>query len=118
MTTTDMPHHPGVAAAQAERAMLIAQISDLHVMPPGGLAYGFVDTAGLLRAAVAHLNRLVPAPDAVLITGDVAHPGDREAYVLARWMLAPLAMPYFVIPGNHDRRDELRAAFADRGYLP
>ena len=27
-------------------------------------------------------------------------------------------MPVFVIPGNHDARDPLRAAFGGDGYLP
>ena len=53
--------------------MLLAQISDLHVMPKGQLAYGRVDTAPMLRDAIEHLNRLDPQPDAVLITGDLAH---------------------------------------------
>ena len=44
--------------------MLLAHISDLHVMPKGEVAYGRVDTAGMLREAVAHLNRLDPQPDA------------------------------------------------------
>ena len=34
-----------------------------------------------------------------------------------RWLLAPLAMPYFLIPGNHDSRDAMRAAFPDHIYL-
>jgi hypothetical protein len=37
--------------------MLLAQISDLHVVPKG-IAYGRVDTGRMLRDAVAHLNRL------------------------------------------------------------
>jgi len=60
--------------------MLIAQISDLHVMPKGKLAYERVDTAGMLRNAVAHLNRLDPRPDVVLITGDLADRGEPLAY--------------------------------------
>src|SRR5204863_1292296 len=35
-----------------------------------------------------------------------------------RAVLRPLAMPVFVIPGNHDARDPLRAAFGADGYLP
>jgi 3',5'-cyclic AMP phosphodiesterase CpdA len=35
-----------------------------------------------------------------------------------RHLLAPLAMPVFVIPGNHDSRGPLRAAFGGDGYLP
>src|SRR5712664_2556784 len=39
-------------------------------------------------------------------------------YEHLRRLLAPLAMPIFVIPGNHDAREPLRAAFAGDGYLP
>ena len=51
--------------------MLIAQISDLHFLPKGTLAFGRVDTAGCLEQALDHLNALEPAADAVLITGDL-----------------------------------------------
>lgn len=98
--------------------MLLAQISDLHVMPRGRHAYERVDTAGMLREAIAHLNRLDPQPDVVLITGDLADKGERAAYAHLREILADLRTPYYVIPGNHDRLDEFRRAFADQPYLP
>ena len=98
--------------------MLLAQISDLHVMPKGEVAYGRVDTAGMLREAIAHLNRLDPQPEAVLITGDLADKGQRAAYAHLREILADLRAPYYVIPGNHDKVAEFRLAFADQPYLP
>ena len=98
--------------------MLLAQLSDLHVMPKGELAYGRVDTAPMLRDAIAHVNRLDPQPDAVLLTGDLADKGQREAYAHMREILADLRATYYVIPGNHDRHDEFRRAFADQPYLP
>src|SRR5258706_10499326 len=98
--------------------MLLAQITDLHVMPKGMLAYGKVDTAGMLRDAVAHLNRLEPRPDAVVITGDLADRGEPVAYQHLREILADLKIRWFVIPGNHDRLAEFRSAFADQPYLP
>ena len=98
--------------------MLLAQISDLHVMPKGRRAYERVDTAGMLREAIAHLNRLDPQPDVVLITGDLADKGERDAYAHLREILADLRTPYYVIPGNHDKLDEFRRAFADQPYLP
>jgi len=98
--------------------MLLAQITDLHVMPKGQLAYDKVDTAAMLRDAVAHLNRLVPQPDAVIITGDLADRGEPTAYEHLREILAELEARWFVIPGNHDKLPAFRAAFADQPYLP
>jgi 3',5'-cyclic AMP phosphodiesterase CpdA len=98
--------------------MLIAQISDPHVVPSGALLYGRVDTADFLGRAVAELNRLDPPPDIVVITGDLVDKGETAEYDRLRSLLAKLAMPVFVIPGNHDSREALRAAFAGDGYLP
>lgn len=98
--------------------MLIAQITDLHVMPKGKLAYERVDTAAMLRNAVAHLNRLAPRPDVVLITGDLADRGEPLAYQHLREILAGLQLPYYVIPGNHDKHSAFREAFKDHSYIP
>jgi Icc protein len=98
--------------------MIIAQLSDPHIVAPGALLYGRVDTAAMLARAVAALNRLDPPPDIVVITGDLVDKGEAAEYDHLRSLLAPLAMPVFVIPGNHDARGTLRAAFGDDGYLP
>jgi len=98
--------------------MLIAQISDTHIRPKGILAMGRVDTAGHLARAVAHIHALRPAPDIVLVTGDLVDAGMKDEYTHLRALLAPLTMPVHVIPGNHDLRDPLREAFADHRYLP
>jgi 3',5'-cyclic AMP phosphodiesterase CpdA len=98
--------------------MLIAQISDTHIRPKGRLAMDRVDTAGHLARAVAHLNALRPAPDLVLVTGDLVDAGMPEEYAHLRDLLAPLAMPVYLIPGNHDLRAPLREVFAAHRYLP
>src|ERR1043165_1827272 len=97
--------------------MLICQLSDLHVRPPGELAYRRVDTAAYLRRCVAHIAALDPSPDAVVVTGDIADRGAPEQYAHALALLAPIAAPIYVIPGNHDDRAALRHAFADHAYL-
>ncbi len=96
--------------------MLLAQISDLHIKPPGRLAYGKVDTAAFLRAAVASLLRLNPKPDAVLATGDLVDGGHPEEYALLKELLAPLGLPCLVVAGNHDERQSLREAFQGPGF--
>lgn len=98
--------------------MLIAQITDTHIKAPGKLAYGRVDTASMLRVAIARLNALDPAPDLVVLTGDLVDMGGAEEYELLTSILKPLRIPLVVIPGNHDERDAMRAAFPDHSYLP
>lgn len=97
--------------------LLLAQISDLHVTRDGEPLFGRIDTPGLLRRAVAHLAALRPRPAAVLATGDLVESGTRESYRFLRTLLAPLPMPVFVLPGNHDDRAALRAEFGDHAYL-
>lgn len=98
--------------------MLIAQITDTHITRPGTLLMGVVDTAASLERAVAALNRLDPPPDLVLHTGDLVENGEAEEYSCFRELIAPLRMPLFVIPGNHDARQPMREAFIGDGYLP
>jgi Icc protein len=98
--------------------MLIAQLSDMHLRPEGRLLYDRIDTAAYLERAVAHVLKLDPRPDVVIMTGDLVEAGKPEEYARLRRMIAPLSMPVYVIPGNHDAREPLRAAFADEGYFP
>jgi 3',5'-cyclic AMP phosphodiesterase CpdA len=95
----------------------VAQISDLHVVEPGRLLADAIDTADYARRAVEHLNRLDPQPDAVLITGDLVDGGSTAEYENLRALLTPLQAPLWLLPGNHDDRDALRAVFGDRVAL-
>jgi 3',5'-cyclic-AMP phosphodiesterase len=98
--------------------MLIAQISDLHLRTDGSLMHGRIDTRAALAYCVAHVNGLDPRPDLVLATGDLVDLALPEDYPALRAMLDRLTMPVYVIPGNHDDREALRASFDDLGYLP
>ena len=98
--------------------MLIAQITDTHISTPGSVNDRYFRTPEHLERAVAHLNRLAPRPDVALATGDLVERGEPEEYARLRAILDRLAMPLYVIPGNHDSREGLARAFADRGYLP
>lgn len=97
--------------------MRIAQISDFHLKPSGELAYNTADTAGLLEKVVSHINLLYPIPDVVIVTGDIADDGELGSYTLAKKLLSPLQMPFFFVPGNHDQKDNLAAAFPEHAYL-
>jgi Icc protein len=93
------------------KPVLIAQISDLHIKPKGSLAYGRVDTATALERCVAALNEFLPKPDFVVISGDLADTPTAEEYEHLERLLAPLEVPFAGIPGNHDSRELMRAAF-------
>jgi 3',5'-cyclic AMP phosphodiesterase CpdA len=94
-----------------EKPVHIAQISDLHIKPPGPLAYGRVDTAAALERCVAALNAFRPKPDFVVISGDLADTPTPDEYRHLTRLLAPLELPFASIPGNHDSRDMMRVTF-------
>ena len=98
--------------------MLIAQISDPHIKTEGKLAYNRINTAGFLARAVDHILHLDTPPDVVLGTGDLIDDGTDASYENLRHLLAPLPMPVYLIPGNHDDRDGMRRVFFDHDYLP
>lgn len=98
--------------------MLIAHITDTHITKPETLLMGIVDTAAALSRAVVTIDRLDPAPDVTVLTGDLVESGAAEEYAHLRTLLVPLRMPVFAIPGNHDAREPMREAFIEDGYLP
>ncbi|MHC2439375.1 phosphodiesterase [Bradyrhizobium sp. USDA 4451] len=99
------------------KPVLIAQISDLHIKPPGTLAYGRVDTVKALERCIAALNAFAPAPDFVVISGDLVDTPSVEEYDYLKRLLAPLRVPFAGIPGNHDSREWMRAAFPAARYV-
>ena len=96
---------------------LLLQLSDLHIRESGRLAYGRIETADYLRRAIATIAKLPQQPDAVGITGDLTDFGRAAEYDHLRELLAPLAMPVYLMPGNHDDRDQLRRSFPEHSYL-
>jgi 3',5'-cyclic AMP phosphodiesterase CpdA len=94
---------------------LLVQLSDLHITRPGTLISGRVDTAAALRHAVERVLAIRPRPVAVLATGDLVDAGHPAEYARLRELLQPLldaGLPLALLPGNHDERRALQAAFA------
>jgi 3',5'-cyclic-AMP phosphodiesterase len=98
--------------------MLIAQFSDTHIKPEGRLAYGRVDTTQHLQQAIDHLHALPQRPDLLLVTGDLVDAGSRTEYLRLRDQLSQLSVPWLLIPGNHDDREQMRAVFPDHAHIP
>lgn len=91
--------------------MLIAQISDCHVVPPGQRAYDRVDTGQMLRDAVKAISSLPKTPDLVIATGDLVQAGSAEEYATFRAIYSDLAIPLVPVVGNHDDRNTMTQAF-------
>lgn len=98
--------------------MLLAQISDPHVTAADAPSFGRLDTGAYLARAIDHLNRLRPRPDLVLITGDLVDGGAIPEYERLRALLTALEPPCRLMPGNHDRPENLITVFPDHAYLP
>jgi 3',5'-cyclic-AMP phosphodiesterase len=98
--------------------VLISQISDLHIKPPGELVYGKVDTTAALERCIHELNRCNPRPDFVAVTGDLVDTPSKRAYDHVGRLLARLEIPFAVVPGNHDDRTMTREALPDTFYAP
>jgi 3',5'-cyclic AMP phosphodiesterase CpdA len=97
------------------------QITDTHIVPEGQLAYGKSDTAAALRSAIKTVNDILPRLDRVecaILTGDLTDFGTLAEYARLNAMLADLDLPCLAIPGNHDVREAMRAAFAGEAWMP
>lgn len=92
--------------------MLIAHISDFHIFaeaPETSVVRS--DTAEAARKVVADIAAFMPKISAIMFTGDLTDGGSPEDYALLAGILAPIDVPIFAIPGNHDKRDGIRAMF-------
>lgn len=100
--------------------MIIAQISDTHIVPKGQEWKSLAQTqvASRLRLIVQNLNTLNPKPDVVLLTGDAIDDAGTAGYIHLKEILKPLTIPLYIIPGNHDDREDMRFAFQEESYMP
>jgi Icc protein len=97
---------------------LLIQMTDPHIREEGRLAYGRLNTAPYLQAAIDHALALPQRPDAIVLTGDLTDFGRAREYAQLRRLLAPLdSIPVYLLPGNHDDRQQLRESFPDHTYL-
>jgi 3',5'-cyclic AMP phosphodiesterase CpdA len=85
-------------------------LTDTHLIEPGCAIYGS-DPAWRLRQAVASINAEHADAAFVIVTGDLAHWGQPEAYASLREELRALTVPVHLLVGNHDDRVAFRQAF-------
>lgn len=82
--------------------MIIAQLSDIH-------ADGSDAPLARLDKVLDWLTQL--APDAVIVSGDLAEANFGSMYPAVRQRLEQIGCPFFVVPGNVDAHGEMRRTF-------
>lgn len=92
--------------------MKIIHISDIHLTVPGEDMGGLDPHARFARALADVVKNHADAAR-IIITGDLAHWGERPAYEALRDAIADLPIPVRLMIGNHDDRASFRAVFAD-----
>lgn len=108
-------------ASSTGRAVLIAQMTDIHV---GFAPEEHPEELNLTRFR-ATLQRLIHGPnrpDMLVLSGDITDHGDAESFAKTVALLAECPFPILPMVGNHDSREGLLGAFpqvvpAEDGFL-
>lgn len=96
--------------------MLFAQISDTHILARTSEHPAAQWRADCLRRCIADINK--QRPDAVIFTGDTVQHGEPAEYARLQELLAPLRVPLYLVPGNRDDKETLRAVLGEPLNLP
>lgn len=83
--------------------MKFVHLTDPHMVAPGHRLYT-IDPCERLIQAVSDINARQHDAEFALITGDLTHWGQADAYRALRRILDGLAMPIRMLIGNHDDR--------------
>jgi len=99
--------------------MKLVHISDIHINadPVAGS-----DSVAEFTACLAHVEKRHGNADAIIISGDLTHHGQRHSYVKLAEMLAASPLKPLLMLGNHDHRDTFREIFPqaetdENGYV-
>ena len=86
-------------------ALHFAQISDIHISSLGD-HFDMLSgrSANFLSGILANLSQIDDL-DFVLITGDLLGTANQEEFDRFQQVICTLKKPYYIIPGNHDRRE-------------
>lgn len=92
--------------------MKIIHISDPHFSTPGQPVYG-LDPRQRMDYCISDLNAQHSDADLCVITGDLAHNGDRKSYEHLAECLGQLNIPVKMMLGNRDNRATFLETFPD-----
>lgn len=89
----------------------IVVFTDTHMQPEVGA--GKFDPDVQLQKGIAHVNEFNGDADLVIFCGDITDKGDIVSYQMLRNHLKDLNIPYRLLLGNHDNRENFLTVFDD-----
>lgn len=89
-------------APKSADVVRIIQCTDTHIPADPATRFAGVNTDVTLAAVVQAVNQHAPAPDCVLVTGDLVDVPSETAYLRLLPYLQSIAAPVYCLPGNHD----------------
>jgi 3',5'-cyclic-AMP phosphodiesterase len=100
-----------LAAEQEVCAMLIAQVTDIHLGfdPDNPTEFN----RKRLDTILAHFGSMSVRPDILLATGDLVDRGSIESYRRLKAAFTAVSMPVWPCLGNHDNRESFCSVFSD-----
>ncbi|MGI9289064.1 MAG: 3',5'-cyclic-AMP phosphodiesterase [Pseudomonadales bacterium] len=91
------------------RPARVAHITDTHLGEHANFTLLDMETDRSLDYVLQSIEQCTPAPDIILVTGDIADHGSRAAYERLQSKLARFAQPKLWLNGNHDVIDRMRS---------
>ena len=95
---------------QKDQVMKLIHISDVHIHGETILSR---DPVANFQACIDHINKYNSDADMIVITGDLAHRGDRQSYLTFQHLLQNLPKKPHLIIGNHDNRETFLEIFPE-----
>lgn len=92
--------------------MKFIHLSDIHLSKPGTLVEG-LDPVARLAQALDHMRDQHSDASHLVVTGDLTHWAEPEAYAALRDAVQRFPIPVRLLVGNHDERDAFAQAFPE-----
>ncbi|SMR71807.1 diethylphosphate phosphodiesterase [Aliiroseovarius halocynthiae] len=92
--------------------MKFIHLTDTHIIGGNRLLYG-ANPAQRLKLAVDSINAEHGDAEFVMVTGDMTHWGDADAYAAFQKQISRLEMPVHLLVGNHDDTAAFATHFPD-----
>lgn len=92
----------------------LLQLTDTHLFADAAERLRGCATATTLGTVLKQVQQAPALPDAILMTGDLSQDETLESYRRLQAMVAPLAVPTYWIPGNHDCPESMASVLSEQ----